>query len=74
MAIGIEPVLSLLWAARDMKFVFIKHYRHFMRFDLHADGCEMIGVLAIQQDIPGIAGAGLIEERGRPLRVEFGRI
>ena len=55
MAIGVEVVDFLLLSASAMEFVFIEHERDLMRGEAKAERAEVIGILSIEQAVPGVA-------------------
>ena len=61
MAIGVEEVLGLAIPAGDVELFLVIHQRHRMRIELQAERGQMVGVLAIEQVVPGEAGASLSE-------------
>ena len=62
MAIGVEEVLRTRWAAGGMKLFLVEHERDLVRIKVHAEDLQMVGVLAIEQIVPGVTGARLVEK------------
>ena len=62
MAVGIEIIDFLLLPASAMEFVLIKHERDLVRGKAETEGAKMIGILAIEQAVPGIARTGGFED------------
>src|ERR1043166_3184624 len=45
-----------------MKLFLVEHERDLVRIKVHAEDLQMVGVLAIEQIVPGVTGARLVEK------------
>src|SRR5262245_63324242 len=57
--VGVKVVELPFRTSGSVKFIFIEHQRNLMVRELNPHHFEMIGILTVQEAVPGIAGAGL---------------
>jgi hypothetical protein len=61
-SVRVEKVLGLLFSAGGMEFLFVEHQWNLVGIEVQAQDRQPVGILPIQQVIPGIAGPGGFEK------------
>src|SRR6266545_5331018 len=62
-AVGVKEVVAELLAAIAMERFLVEHERGLVGFEGNTEGLQLVGGLAIEQEVPRVAGAGLLEQR-----------
>src|SRR5438046_7533248 len=71
MTVGVKPVLGFGRAAGNVKSVLVEHQRDFMGIEPQPERGKMVGILAVEEVVPGIAGTGLLEKGGGAIGKEL---